>query len=96
MTSSLRLRLFVAGGSPNSVQARENLRAMLAGREDEVELEVIDVLQDPERGFHDGILVTPTLVKLTPAPLRQIAGNLANRPRILEALGLSATARAGE
>lgn len=84
----LRLRLYVAGGSPNSERARANLREMLAGREGAYDLEVVDVLERPERGLRDGVLVTPMMVKLAPLPERRIIGDLSDRRAVLDALGL--------
>ena len=86
--SRLILRLYVAGGSPNSVQARANLDAIckgpLGGRPS---VEIVDVLKDPLRLFRDGILVTPTLVRLSPAPVVKVVGNLSATRSVLDALG---------
>jgi circadian clock protein KaiB len=85
----LRLRLYVAGASPNSVQARSNLRAALeASAQTEVNLEVVDVLVHPERGLQDCILVTPTLIRLAPAPEQRVIGNLHDRDALLAGLGI--------
>ena len=93
MTPRLRLRLYVADEGPNSKAAEANLAAALAGVAPEsVELEIIDVVRDPERGLRDGILVTPMLVKLAPAPERRILGNLQDRGRLLAILGLPGAA----
>lgn len=77
----LRLRLYVAGQSPNSTAALANLREMLpeggtAGGP--VELEVVDVLLDPIRALSDGIIVSPTLVRLFPLPVVRIVGRLSD------------------
>jgi circadian clock protein KaiB len=90
----LCLRLYVAGESPNSVQARLNLRAALdASLQTEVNLEVVDVLVHPERGLKDGILVTPTLIRLIPAPERRVIGNLRDRDALLAGLGIGGAKR---
>jgi hypothetical protein len=87
----VRVRLYVAGGSPNSTSAAANLRAVLAQfGEHRIDLEIIDVLVEPERGLADGVLVTPMLVKLEPPPGRRLLGNLRDRRALLEVLGLSA------
>ena len=87
-----KFRLYVAGDSVNSVQARANLdalcRAHLAGRG---EVEIVDVFRDPRRALADGILMTPTLVKLAPLPVRKIIGTLSQTLTVLQALGLDAT-----
>ncbi len=85
----IRLRLYLAGSAPNSALALTNLRAALASLpEASVELETIDVLQDPDRALQDGILVTPMLVKLAPLPERRVLGNLRDRAVLFHALGV--------
>jgi circadian clock protein KaiB len=90
----LSLRLYVAGRSPNSVRALANLRAMCGEwlADDDWQLEVVDVFADPMRAVEDKILVTPTLLKLTP-PLVQIVGDLSQRETVVAALDLDRRAR---
>lgn len=91
---TLRLRLYIAADSPNSVAAVANLRALLAERpEVQVDLEIIDVLRSPEQGLRDAITVTPMLVKAEPLPMRRVLGNLRDRAALLGALGLDVTPR---
>jgi circadian clock protein KaiB len=86
-TGTLRLRLYVAGHAPNSLRAIDNAtalcRAHFAATHD---LEIIDVLKDPSRALADGILVTPTLVKLSPRPVLRVIGNLSDTQQVLAAL----------
>lgn len=87
--AAFALRLYVAGSGPNSTAALHNLRAFLVRHQElAVELEVIDVLQEPLRGFADGIVVTPTLVRSRPAPERRIIGSLREPLTLLAALDL--------
>ena len=51
-------------------------------------LEVVDVLEDPSRAMAEGVLVTPSLSKLSPQPVAQVIGNLSDKRRVLLALGL--------
>ncbi len=84
-------RLYVAGEAPNSVLALRNLRALCqAHHVDNFHVEVVDVLLNPERAWADGILVTPTTMRLAPVPQVQIIGNLADTERVLYALGIVA------
>ena len=86
---ALRLRLYVAGDSPNSVMAITNLRALLADLpSSSAGVEIIDILADPERCLRDGVLMTPMLLKLAPPPERRILGNLRDRWALLRFLGL--------
>lgn len=85
----LALRLYVAGGSPNSLKALANLRALAARLPPGYHLEVVDVFEHPEQAERDGVLVTPTLLKLSPAPLGRIVGTLTNPELVLHALGVT-------
>ena len=85
---AVTLRLYVAGDGPNAVDARRNLEAFLAQHPDhDVQLEIIDVLRNPQRGLSDGVLVTPLLVKVAPAPERRVVGNLQDRTALVAGLG---------
>jgi circadian clock protein KaiB len=85
-----RFRLYVADSTQNSAQALANLTALcntyLAGRH---EIEVVDVFREPKRALADEIRMTPTLVKLAPAPVQRIVGTLNHPTRVLMLLGLS-------
>jgi len=85
-------RLYVAGGAPNSVRALANLYAICRKHYPESHrIEVIDVLKEPMRALAEAILVTPTTVKVSPAPGLQIIGNLSDEEEVLRALGLPQT-----
>jgi len=82
-------RLYLAGGAPNSVRALANLYAICRKYFPEsYRIEIVDIWQDPARALADMILVTPTLVRTSPAPELQIIGNLSDEEEVLRALGL--------
>jgi circadian clock protein KaiB len=84
-----KFRLYITGGAPNSVQALANLTALCrAHLPDRHEIEVVDVFREPERALADGVVMTPTLVKLAPSPVRRIVGTLSQARSVLQALGL--------
>ena len=90
---TFRLRLFVADNAPNSAQAIANLDAFCRKHvPDCCEIDVVDVFLEPERALADGIFMTPTLVVLSPAPVRRIVGTLSHAPTLLLAFGLEAPA----
>ncbi len=60
------------------------------------QLEIVDVLDDPRRILTDGIWMTPTLVKLSPPPVRRIVANLSDERTVLRALGLPQGAQKAE
>jgi len=87
-TMVVQLRLYVVGGAPNSMQAIANLEAICAEYlKDGHRLEVVDILENPRRAMAEGVLVTPSLVKLLPLPAAQVVGNLSDKERILRMLG---------
>lgn len=83
------LRLYVAGQSPRSLRAFENLKALcethLAGRYD---IEIVDLLENPRLARGDQIVAVPTLVRKLPEPVRKIIGDLSNTERVLVGLDL--------
>ncbi len=83
------LRLYVAGQTPKSVTALKNLKLYceehLKGRYD---IEVIDLLQNPQLAEGDQILAIPTLVRKMPEPIRKIIGDLSDSERVLVGLDL--------
>ena len=84
---TLRLVLYVAGDAPNSRAAVANINAICAGHFAAAhEIEIIDLLDDPERALTDGIFVTPTLIKLSPPPTQRMIGNLSDTRQVLLAL----------
>ncbi len=86
-----KFRLYVAGDATNSAQALVNLKSLcVAHLPDRHDIEVVDVFLEPGRALADGIFMTPTLIRLTPVPLRRIVGTLSNPSVVLHALGLSA------
>ena len=82
-------KLYVAGEAPNSVRAIANLYAICRKHfPGSNQIEVIDVLKEPMLALAESILVTPTTVKVSPAPEVQIIGNLSDEEEVLRALGL--------
>ena len=83
------LRLYVAGATDRSHQAilraRQLCETELKGN---VELEVIDVYQQPILARDGQIVATPTLVKELPPPLHRLIGNLSNITRLFVGLDL--------
>lgn len=81
------LTLFVTGTSPRTQVAIDNLNRICAQELDgRYELEIVDVLEDPQRAEDERILATPTLIKQLPPPLRRVIGDLSDKEKVL--LGL--------
>ncbi len=83
------LRLFVTGTTPRSASAIQNIRAICEEKlKDRYRLEVIDIYQHPELARPEQVLVTPTLVKKLPAPMRKLIGDLSDYERVLAGLDI--------
>jgi circadian clock protein KaiB len=82
-----RLRLYIAGRGPYATRAEQNLADAAAAAGFDYDLEVIDLCAEPHRALPDHVVVTPTMVKLSPLPRAIVIGDLSDRERILQALG---------
>lgn len=89
---ALQLRLYVAGQTPKSLSALSNLKRICDEHlEGNYQLEVIDLIKNPQLAQGDQILAIPTLVRNLPAPMRKIIGDLSNVNRVLVGLDLRGT-----
>jgi circadian clock protein KaiB len=83
------LRLYVAGQSPKSITALNNLERIckeyMNGR---YHIEVVDLLKNPQLAQGHQILAVPTLVRTLPEPMRKIIGDLSNTERVLVGLDI--------
>lgn len=84
-----QLRLYVADRKPKSLDAFANLKEIceehLPGR---YEIEIIDLVKNPDLARRDDVLAVPTLVRRVPEPERKIIGNLSDTARVLALLRL--------
>ena len=84
------LRLYVAGQTPKSLAAFANLKKIceqyLEG--ESFEIQVIDLLENPQLAEGDQIVAIPTLVRSLPEPIKKIIGDLSNTERVLIGLQL--------
>jgi circadian clock protein KaiB len=86
-----KFKLYTAENTENSALAYANLLAICRAHiQDRFSIEVVDVVRQPQRALADGIRMTPTLMKLAPAPTRTIVGTLGQTERVLLALGIDA------
>jgi circadian clock protein KaiB len=80
-------RLYVAGQTPKSMAAIENLTMLcdthLPGRH---RIEVLDLAKNPELAAQDQIMAIPTLVRSLPPPLKRMIGTLSDPDKFLVGL----------
>jgi circadian clock protein KaiB len=89
MSKKYFLKLFVTGQTPRSQLAIEHLRRICEEEfQNQYELIVIDVLQQPQLAEDDKILATPTVIKELPLPIRRIIGALSDKEKVLLGLDL--------
>jgi len=83
------LRLYIAGMTPKSMKAVENIKKICEEElQDCYELEVIDITQQPHRIKEEDLIATPTLIKKLPLPIRKFIGDMSNTERIIVGLNL--------
>jgi circadian clock protein KaiB len=88
-TELFELKLYVAGQTPKSRAALENLNKIceehLRGR---YKLEVVDLARNPSLARTDRILAIPTLVRSLPTPISRIIGDLSDEEQVLMGLNV--------
>ena len=88
-TEKYVLRLYIAGNSPRSQIAVENVTKIceefLMGR---YELEVVDIYHDTSKNPDDLVLAAPTLIKKLPLPLRKVIGDMTKTDKVIVGLDL--------
>src|SRR5580693_5392857 len=84
-----QLLLYVAGQTPRSIKALNNIKIYaekhLKGK---YSIEIIDLLVNPKLAEDDQILALPTLVRKLPQPIRKIIGDLSNEEKVLVGLNI--------
>ncbi|MDZ7781117.1 MAG: circadian clock KaiB family protein [Gemmatimonadota bacterium] len=88
-TPTIVLKLYVAGQTPRTRAALENLECVCKeALEDQCEIQVIDVLEHPQLAEDEKILATPTVIRELPPPLRRVIGDLSEKEKVLIGLDL--------
>jgi circadian clock protein KaiB len=77
------LTLFITGITPRSMRAVANVRAFC---EDELDgsylLEIVDLYEHPERAQPANVVVSPTLVRSRPQPVRLLFGDMSDKQQL--------------
>jgi circadian clock protein KaiB len=83
------LRLYVAGQTPKCITAFNNLKILCENQlRGKYQIEVVDLLLNPQLSRDDQILAVPTLVRKLPVPVRKIIGDLSDTERVLVGLDI--------
>ena len=84
------LHLYIAGKTQRAAKAISNLKIICEDKlKDNYQIEVIDLLRNPQLARNEQIIAVPTLVRKLPLPQKSIIGDLSNTEVILVGLGLS-------
>ena len=84
------LRLYVTGASPNSLRAIANTKSMCDEYLNQnYELEIIDVHQQPLVAREENIIALPLLIKKHPLPEKRLIGDMADITKVLKSIGVS-------
>jgi circadian clock protein KaiB len=85
------LCLFVTRDSSASAHAIVQLRRIVAEYlPSDSQVEVVDLMDEPERAEEEQILAIPTLVRKSPEPVRRVIGDLSDIHRVLTSIGFVA------
>jgi circadian clock protein KaiB len=82
------LRLYVSHRTGSKDRVIRQLEAFLAAKRCDYRLEVINLLDQPDRALDDLVLVTPTLIRRRPSPNRRVCGDLSDAARVIRELDL--------
>jgi circadian clock protein KaiB len=86
--------LYIAGKSAKSTAAIANLQKICDEYlQNKYQIEIIDLVQNPEMARQDQIIAVPTLIKKLPRPVKQIIGDLSNQEKLLVGLEIAITHR---
>ena len=90
--TKMRLELYVVGQSARSLAAVANLRRILeTSMAGEFDLQIIDVLEQPDAAEDSNVMATPTLIKREPAPAWRLLGDLSATDVVRRRLGIEDT-----
>ena len=86
---NLIFHLYIVGQTVHNQLAVANLHKLnKLYCNNQAEIKIIDLSEAPEDAISERVIATPTLVKVTPPPKRQIIGDLSDLERAVVSLGL--------
>ena len=87
--TTYRLKLYITGQTMKSDLAIGNIRQIFEELSIPFDLTIVDVLERPDLAEEDMVLATPTLIKISPMPIRRIIGDLSDKKSVKVGLGLT-------
>ncbi|HRE85364.1 MAG: circadian clock protein KaiB [Candidatus Accumulibacter regalis] len=95
--SKLQLTLYVAGVNDEIRQQVASLGRTMNAEVglDHWVLDVVDVLEEPEKALQGDVFATPTLVRLVPLPVLKLLGAISQSEKILSIIASDGTGGEG-
>lgn len=88
-TNNYHFKLYITGQTHRSFSAVRNLHRICdRWIPEQFQIDIVDVLENPQDAEDNQILATPTLVKSYPPPAQRIIGDLSDPQRVATTLGL--------
>lgn len=81
------LRLYVAGNTSGALRALANRKRLIQASDGRIEIQIIDILVNPEEAERAGIIATPTLSDDSVDPPRRLIGDIGNIADVLSYFG---------
>jgi circadian clock protein KaiB len=89
-SSEYVLKLFISGASPNSVKAINNIQKILDTHlNGKYNLDIIDIYQETALAEKEQIIALPLLIKKFPLPERRLIGDMSDKRKVLDGLGIT-------
>jgi len=87
------LRLFVAGATASAEKAKAALETICTEFRTttpatSIDLQIVDVLSDPDLALMDQVFATPTVIRVSPGPARRLFGDLSSPEMVMIGLQL--------
>ena len=83
------IELYITGNSLRSDKAIQSIRKICETMiKEEVKIDIIDVLDNPEKAEQEKVMATPTLIKRIPPPVRRLVGDLSDVEKVMYYLDL--------
>ena len=86
MTLDFELRLYVTAENEEVLNVVQKVRDLLKEKKTGLRLDTVNVLHNPEAAVQDGVLATPTLLRIYPEPTKRVLGDLSDVKKILALL----------
>ena len=83
------LSLYVSDMNINTQKAILEIKKYIKEIEKHVfKLEVIDILEQPDRAVEDGVLATPMIIKENPPPIMRVILDFTEKEKLVMGIGL--------